>query len=392
MKIKRKLDMDRYETMLRDLEKMHEKNEVSEQTYQEMKAKYEEKLKELEDSYFEGGEEAMETDELGMRIGEQVEAAVSTAMGKIEKLMSEVPDFDGMGSYLKKEDVYEGSFDTDSVQIDFSTVNGYIELKKWDNDTYKVVVTKKVRSYSPERAKRKLDRTEVEFKHRKNGRESLELEAHGDNVTVDITAYLPDKARLAEGHIIYDLDLESENGHLTVSGIYTQKVRVETENGRIGFEGVHTRELEAQTENGRILLENVEGETFSVSTENGRIELLDVQGEGLEASAENGSLRGKVSFKNGELETEHGSISISPRGGGNYQARTETGSVKIELDRTVPFLVEAATEMGSIRVPPDLEVSYKGRHHATVKSKEFDGAEERLSIEAETDMGSIIIQ
>lgn len=392
MKIKRKLDMDRYEVMLRDLEKMHETGEVSEQTYQEMKGKYEEKLKELEESYFEGRDEYGPEHgvELSLRIGEQVEEAVSAAMGKIEKLVHEVPDFEGIGDYYGKEDVYEGKFESDRVHLDFSTVNGFIEVKQWDNEGYKVVVARKARGFSREQAERRLSRAEVEVDHSVNGGEELKVKSDEHHVHVNVTAYLPGTR---EGNpILYDADLESQNGHITMNGITTRVVKVETENGRIGLEGIHTEELKAETENGRILLEDVEGNEITISTENGRLELLNVRGKALEGSTDNGAIRGKVTFARAELETENGSIQISPKEGGAYTLKTETGGIRIELDRSVPYFVEAQVGLGSIKASSDLGITFKGKHYATVKSEGYDTAEKKITIETETEMGSIRIE
>jgi DUF4097 and DUF4098 domain-containing protein YvlB len=403
MRIKRKLDMDRYETMLRDLETMHEKGEISEQTYNEMKPKYEEKMKELEESYFEEKEdltldlgELEELDVLGERISSRVEEAVSRAMKKVQLIVDNVPDFE-RGHYYTEEETHEGTFDSHRVSIDFSTVNGHIDVKKWDEDTYKVIVTKKVRGISKERAEEKLKKVEVNFEHIKDGKETLALKNDEHNVTVSILAYLPDKGKggvlsLKGNTMVYDLDLTSVNGRISVAGITTGKSDVTTVNGRIGYEGVtSTEKMEAQTENGRILLEEVSGTTISVSTENGRIELMDAKGDNLEASTENGSVRGKLSFSNAELETENGSIRVTPRGSGTYTVRTQNGSLKIDVDRSVPYKVEAKTSMGSVRVADDLEVLHKEKRRATVQSKDFETGETPLSIDAKTDMGSIRI-
>lgn len=399
MRIKRKLDMDRYEKMLRDLEEMKNKEEISEQTYEEMKEKYEEKLKELEDSYFEEDEAELELeleglDDLGERITMKVEKAVSSAMDKVHTMMSEMPDSFDSGRTYTTEDVYEGEFDTDQIYIDFSTVNGHIDLKKWDQDTYKVVATKKARSLSEERAQRKLEKMEAEFEHQKNGKDVLELHA-GGNTTVDITGYFPAVAKggllSKDQPIHYDLKLRSVNGHVSVIGLHTGETRLETVNGRIGLEEVNARDLDAETTNGRILLEDTEVERGSLSTENGRLELLNARGNTMTASTENGSVRGKVSFHNAELKTENGSLRISPKEKGEYTLVTENGSIRIDLDRTVPYYVEAKTAMGRIKAASDLDATFKGKRYATVQHEDFEGAEQKISIDAETDMGSVKI-
>jgi DUF4097 and DUF4098 domain-containing protein YvlB len=400
MRIKRKLDMDRYETMLRDLEQMREKEEISTETYEEMKQKYEEKLKELEEQYFEDKRELEldleELGDLGERITAQVEAAVSKAMDKVHRITMQFPDSFESGAYHSAEEVFEGKFESDTVDIDFLTENGHIDLRKWDNDTYKIVVTKKVRALSKERAEEKLKEVDVGFEHLKDGKDTLKLHAPETSAIVSIAAYLPADTKegmLSRTHsITYNLSLSSENGHASVAGLGIGEAKVQTENGRIGFEGVSTTHLNAETENGRILVEDSEVETGTLSTENGRVELLNARGTTINLSTENGSVRGKMTFEKATLETENGSIHISPKGEGTYIMKTEMGSISIDVDRSVPHEISAETRMGAISVASDLNTSSAGRHHTVVKSPDLEEAQEKLSIEASTEMGSIRIQ
>ncbi|MBU7017542.1 MAG: DUF4097 family beta strand repeat protein [Theionarchaea archaeon] len=406
MKIKRKLEMNRHQAMLEDLEQMHEKGEVSEQTYQEMKNKYIEKLKELEERLEEEHEEleiqleelGEDMGELGLRISEKVNAAVAKAMDRVHLAVKSMPcSMEGyeMGESYSVEEVFEGSFDTDSVCIDFNTINGHIELKKWDEDTYKVVTTKKVRSYSEERARERLDKVQVNFSHQKNGTEMLRIDPDENGAAVSIVAYLPGKVKggmLSRDHVItYDLDLESTNGHISVEGISAGKTEIETMNGRIELSQLHSETLDAETMNGRIVLEDSEVDTGNVTTENGRLELMNAKGKTLTGSTDNGSIHGKLSFEHAELRTDNGSIRITPRGRGEYQVKTDMGSISIDVDRSIPYHIEARTDVGKVRIASDLEVSSKNKHRATIKSAAYEGAEERLYIEARTDMGSIRI-
>lgn len=407
MKMKMKIEMNRHKAMLRDLEQMYTRGEISEQTYEEMKEKYEEKLEELEEQLEEAEEEleleigelGEEMGELGMKISEKVNAAVAKAMDKVHLALENLPNsFETYetGEHYTTEDVFEGSFDADKVRIDFDTLNGSIVLKKWDEDTYKVVATKRVRSYSEKRAQEKLNEIEVDFEHQKNGTDVLRLHPSEHNATVSITAYLPGEAKggiLSKNHpLVYGLNLKSVNGHISVTGIHTGETEMETVNGRIVIEKVHADNLDAQTMNGRIVLEDTDVETGVVSTHNGRLELTNARGKTLTGSTENGSIRGKMSFERAELKTDNGSIRVSPRGKGEYQIETDMGSISLEVDRNIPYRIDAATGMGKVKVSSDLEVASKERHRVIVESASFEGAGERQSIVARTDMGSIKIK
>jgi DUF4097 and DUF4098 domain-containing protein YvlB len=408
MKMKRKLELNRQKALLLDLEKMHEKGEISEQTYEEMKKKYEEKLKDIEE-HLEDEEEELELEledlgedmsELGLRISEKVNSAVARAMDKVHTTISTLPssfeNFETGESYTEEE-VFEGSFDADKVCIDFDTVNGHIELEKWDQDTYKIVATKKVRSYSEERAREKLEKIKINFEHeKKDGKDVLRLSPSESGASVSITAYLPGAAKggmLSKDHpVVYDIDVNSVNGHLAVKGIHTGETELKTVNGRIEIEHVHADDLDAESENGRITLEDTEAEKGSVSTENGRLELDNVRGKTITGSTENGSIRGRMSFEDAELKTENGSIRLYPRGKGKYDLQTEMGSISIDVERSMPHHIVARTGMGKVRVASDLEIASKNRHCITVESPTYESAEERLSVDARTDMGSVKIR
>jgi DUF4097 and DUF4098 domain-containing protein YvlB len=173
--------------------------------------------------------------------------------------------------------------------------------------------------------------------------------------------------------ITYDLNLDSVNGHIAVAGIHTGKVDIDTVNGRIEIEKMHGDVLEANTQNGRIKLKDCEMETGEISTDNGRLELINVNGNTMKGTTDNGSIRGEMSFEHARLETD-------------------MGSIVIDVDRSVPYHIDAATGMGKVRVASDLEVASQNKHSVTIESSAFEGAEEGLSVTTRTDMGSIRIR
>jgi len=399
MRIKRKLDMDRYETMLRDLEVMRKNNEVSEETYGEMKAKYEEKIRELEEGYFDTEDEiTLEFNELGDIIEERVEDAMSRAMDTIKRMSVKIPSWDmaccDLDNRHMKEDIHEGSFDSDNVIIDFATENGQIELKKWDKETYKVIIT--IKTYRAHREEDE-DELDIHFEHKKGDKEELIFKADEASGTVDIKAYLPDKPKggvltsLKGTHMAYTLDLESTNGRISVTGLTIKDSDIQTENGRIGIEIVDVDTFHVSTENGRILMETVSGDDLSLSTENGSIDLMNVQSRNLSASTENGSIRAHLSCEDADIDTENGSIQITPRSKGTYDVRTQMGSIKIDLDRNIPYTIGTRVGMGTVKVASDLKIAHYGRHTTTIQSDEFTEGE-GVTIRAETEMGKIKIR
>lgn len=398
MRVKRKLDMNRYQNMLRDLENMHKNGEVSDETYQEMKQKYEEKLEELkeeigEEKDFEFESDLSELEGLGERISAQVESKLSRVMDQVQKAMKNIPASFDIGESYTTEEVHEGEFDSNDVLINFTTINGRITVQGWDENTYKVVVTKKVHELSPEKAQEKLNNISAEFEHRKNGKEVLELTAQkGSHVSV--TAYLPKTASggmLSRNQdMVYNIDATSVNGRIALAHLNTQNVNAETENGRIQVENIKADQLQLETENGKIVLTDAELEKGTVITENGGINLTNSRGDAITATTENGSIKGKMTFNHAELETENGSFRIAPQKG-QYKLNTEVGSVSIEVPRNIPYHIEGKTKMGKAAAASDLEILSQTKHHIVAKSPTFEDAKEKLSITAQTEMGSIKI-
>jgi len=394
MRIKRKLDMDRYETMLQDLEIMKENQEISEETYNEMKSKYQEKLKELEEGYFETEDEiTLEFNELGEIIEERVEDAVSRAMDAIKKMSVKIPSWD-LNSEQVQKDIHEGSFDSDTVKINFCTENGQIELKKWDEDTYKVVVTIKSPHPLSEESEQDLG---IYFEHKKDGQEELLFTADEIKGIVDVKAYLPGTARrgilssLKSNNMQYELDLKSTNGRISVTGLAVTDSNIQTENGRIGVETLNADTLHVSTENGRILMEKITGDDLSLSAENGSIDLMNITSGNLIASTENGSIRAQCTCEHADLDTENGSIQITPKGAGTYDLKTEMGSIKIDVDRSLPYDIKTRVGMGTVKVASDLNIDRYEKHQTIIKSGDFS-EDQGIIIAAHTDMGKIKIR
>lgn len=423
MKLKRKLEMNRHKAMLQDLEQMYEKGEISEQTYGEMKKKYEEKLQEMEEELEEAeGELEIELEELGeemgelgVRISEKVNDAVSKAMKRVNLVVANLPDsyqFE-TGEHYTEEEVFEGNFDSDSVFIDFRTLNGNIELSKWDEDTYKIVAVKRVRSYSEEKARKKLSKVKLNFQHIKKGtppssesdetvsyaedqgREVLRLDPEEHRASVSVIAYLPSTAKggilSRDRPIHYDTNLESVNGRISVKGIHMGKAEVDATNGRMNIEQVHARDLNVEAMNGKITLEDCEIEKGVVSSNNGKLTFTNVKGKTFTGSTDNGPIRGNISFEHAELKTDNGSIRVELEGKGDYELTTDVGSISLDVSRDIPYHIDAASGMGKVRVSSDLEVASIEKRRAIIESSNYTEAEERLHVKARTDMGSIRI-
>lgn len=430
MKLKRKLEMNRHKVMLHDLEQMYEKGEISEQTYEEMKEKYEDKVQKMEDELEEAedeieieleglGEEieglGEEMGELGMRISEKVNDAVSKAMKRVNLTVANLPDsyqFE-TGEHYTEEEVFEGSFDSDSVFIDFRTLNGNIELNKWDEDTYKIVAVKRVRSYSEEKARKKLSKVKLNFQHiqkgtppssesdetvsyaEDQGREVLRLDPEEHRASVSIIAYLPATAKggilSRDRPIHYDTNLESVNGRISVKGIHMGKAEMDATNGRMNIEQVHARDLNVDAMNGKITLEDCEIEKGVVSSNNGKLTFANVRGKTFTGSTDNGPIRGNISFEHAELKTDNGSIRVELKERGEYELTTDVGSISLDVSRDIPYHIDAASGMGKVRVSSDLEVATMEKRRAIIESSNYTGAEERLYVKARTDLGSIRI-
>jgi hypothetical protein len=263
-------------------------------------------------------------------------------------------------------DEAERSWQVDpDVRVDIEIISGRIEIKGWNRD-------------------------EVRVRARGAGRNSLEVEASPDwisiraprggqrwfewsgGIDVDLDVRVPRRSRLRaktiNGPIKAEdvegiVDFQSANGRIEVKG-ETRDARLETVNQNIKFEGDGGR-VDAHTIGGSIELKGVADEVIA-STMNGSIKVEGGTFDRIELSTMSGSI---------ELEA-----ALAPRG--RAQLKTYSGSVKLKLPDDTSARFDVQSFSGQI------ETEFG---NGTRSSGNF-GNRRRLDFEAGDGEGRIVIE
>ena len=266
-------------------------------------------------------------------------------------------------SGIKVEKVIEGSFEGEAgkkIDVVFITRNGSIVVEPWDEPGFHVNVTAnvipavegKVNDCGAAKALMeellKCDATD----------HSLKIHAgHGKALAgASFDVRLPRE-------FLYDMDLKTQNGRVSLGEFGCRMIRVETSNGRIELDNTHGVITELDTSNGRI---NVSGITERLSA-----------------------------------KTSNGGITVIPlkiTGESQYELKTSNGAIEVKLADAdkVGYHIDAKTSLGRIVVDlPDL--AYQVRDEGTVQrevvaeTSGFSEDTDRLTIKARTSNGQVRI-
>jgi len=352
---KDKIKSDIITKMLGDLERLYKNKEISEESYNELKLKYEKELEKIDEYY--------DFADLGDMIREKVERSLEKSLGKI--------DWYARNEFVK-EDILKGKFESKDVEIDFRVENGRIELKKSDKDEYTVLIRKRVKARNRKDAEEEFEDIDVTI-----DLEEDRLSIHATD-TVDIIAALPEKN--------YRIRAESENGVINISDLKGEETILRTENGKLVMKSLEFEKIDGKTENGRIDIGNIKTEDLKLFTENGSLVLDEIEADQIKAETENGHISCNCDANRQELKTERGSIRVNVSKGENIVS-TEMGSIKIKVSENTKAEIEARVGMGRIKCQ-GRTIEEGGRYKKYIMNEE--GTKE-ARIRAETDMGAIKI-
>lgn len=140
----------------------------------------------------------------------------------------------------------------------------------------------------------------IEVKDKQRSFISLDFFSFGTTLVV----YVPEKA--------YDsLQVESDNGRITIDEIEANDVNIKADNGRIELENIESTTVTGEASNGLISMKNINSSTINVNTSNGKIMLDHVEGE-IFGRTSNGTIElvTKDLDRFIELETNNGKINV----------------------------------------------------------------------------------
>lgn len=214
-------------------------------------------------------------------------------------------------------------------RFQLSNSNGAINAEGWDEE--KVLIT------AEKRLERRvgavgwiMNKLNIDYKT------SDDMEAYFEEVDVEVG--------VNEGGVIVDTIKPEDTGNFNVTVYYTVKLPRQTD-------------VVLKTSNGRINIEAIDG-TVGLRSSNGRIEAEHINGAA-EARTSNGSIEFTNVTGPIETRTSNGSITIeSPQplgAGSSIRCQTSNGSVRLEINYTSAFDIDARTSNGRIRTNFDVD-------------------------------------
>ncbi|MDD3749538.1 MAG: DUF4097 family beta strand repeat-containing protein [Firmicutes bacterium] len=305
------------------------------------------------------------------RIRDTLEGAVKSTdqfMGRIQREVMSRKRTNGSSDWVLSlstnvEKVVDGSFqgeDGKKIDVKLSTWNGRINVEPWDEPGFRVTVTADAVLGRERETPSEADSTMLDdvFEYDVAG-DSLKVKLHDSRAAVrgaSLNVKLPRR-------FVYDMDLETQNGHVSVGELECRMVKVETSNGRIELDNTYAVISELETSNGRIVLTGVT-KRLSARTSNGPIRIVPKKIEG-------DSLY-ELATSNGSIEVQ---VADADQVGYHIDAKTGLGRIVIDL----PNVAYQVTDKGYVR------------GEVVTETSGFSEKSDRLTIKARTSNGKIRI-
>jgi len=264
-------------------------------------------------------------------------------------------------SYTFEEQI-EGNFnEKDENKADFihiQTANGKIECLGWNQEQFRLILTKKIRAGSEEEARAKSE-SRVTVSHTDSGLIVDGKSLNGINSGMSVELWLP-KNRL------YEFTLDTGNGRIALEDVNAEGIEIRTSNGRVSLMGVDGKVAHLRSSNGSIRCDGGIP-LLTAYTSNGSVSVAASEADNntFELSTTNGTIRVKVAdcddlAHDFDLSTSLGKVKVNlPGAAGGYQA-----TAKNRLVDTTPnfssfgrkLRLAAVTSNGNISVNPDEEI------------------------------------
>ncbi len=250
-----------------------------------------------------------------------------------------------------------GDVTFESIYLEIDNRNGEITLETWDQPGYRIDLTLRAKGATDAIARDNLNQLQVLFSDQEAAdtlRLVLDFQAPSNDwsdYAVSIAAKVPESAGL-------DLNLDTSNGEIKLTGVTGGEITLHTNNGRLTLDNVRADTLMGATSNGRITGE-VEAATVDLSTSNGSIE-----------------------------------ITIPATISGSYTLDTSNGAVTITAPKTatVGYDVDLRTTLGAVDVDlPNMSYTTNEARRKVATTIGYSDKAVKVSLTAETSIGSVQI-
>ncbi len=279
-------------------------------------------------------------------------------LGNLDIDWSNLPfAFGGEGYRFDEE--HKGEFSTTGpVKLDLSGRNGRVEIFGWDQPGWRVILRKKIRAQSEERARERA----AEIVRFESGPAHLRCEEQPmgwGNSGVSVEVHVPKS-------LTYEVVAHSSNGRVVVEGLNCLTINGKTANGKVAVRAVTARGVDLSTANGGITFEG-SADRVECDTSNGTITCCPQPKAdmGCRLHTSNGSIRVRTPEGPGtgyriDAHTSHGVIDVSLHGfeiqeqEKQFGRRTLRGQSAGYDAQPVKVSISARTTNGSIRFVPGL--------------------------------------
>lgn len=293
---------------------------------------------------------------------------------KLNRMFSKFP-FIGQENSQEFTQVVAGMVEqqSDAIPIELKNFNGSILVEGWEEEGYKLTVVQRIRGKDRDLLRSRMFNLDWPDDA---GRSSFKLEVPAlDDSTVSLHLLVPES-------LLYEVELESYNGSLTLDNLDATDVKLETVNGSTRLFEVKAKKIKGENANGSCEFTQVEAEEIDHRISNGSYR-LNVVTQNLDCTATNGSM---------QIRTPH------LRGDSKYKLKTTNGSIRVAIptDEDVGVALKLSTSVG--RVTSELgalEMSKQervGGGNAFVgRTLGFEGKEKKLHLDAKTTSGSVFV-
>lgn len=396
MAVKDKLELERLLSIVEDIERMYKNNEISEETYREMKKNYKDRIKRLQNRIMDLDHETSETisrdiDQMTTEVTENVNEVLKNTMRMLKEQLKTAGMNNPTGEKYEREEKITVPLEGDApLELKCHVERGKIFVKGSDEPDVEMRVVKSCKSSHRERCEEVLDDIDLNYKvYLRDQTRVIKVSPDMPKGTsVDLYVSIPHTT-------IPSLEIFTEKGNITLKALDCDMCRLTSENGNIDIKESTSDTVYLNAETGSLSLEDMHVKTKLVlSNENGNIRIVNVTGPELDASTEKGNITTNVSFDRGSLATELGSIKFKVRPSEREQAfkiASELGSIRIVLEEhDLPLRVRATVEKGSITNTTYLSRRAE-KHPSYFESDAYAAATNKITLKASTELGTIRI-
>jgi len=265
-----------------------------------------------------------------------------------------------------------------------NNVSGDIRVMVWKEEKVKIEAVKLARASSEAKAKENADKVTIEVtaepglvRIETRYPESRRWFGGGDNVSVDYTLWIPDRASIESRSVSGDVQVEKAGGAVKVSAV----------SGNVSIVG-GVRTISAKAVSGNVSLTGAEGDC-AINSVSGDIHVSRVRGS-VEAEVVSGSVKLLEISEAQKVSAKSISGTVEYRGqvlpGGVYRLSSHSGEVRLFLPADSSFDLEASSFSGTVTTDFPVQVIGKlngktiqgrvGKGGADVLAKAFSGSVE----------------